>query len=109
IQIVVQGPDRHIGSSPYGATILDAALAGESNDQFGELGLLYNFGRTVEPTHFEIISDGSAGGAAVVAMSGRDTANDYLDIRSNLKTMLGTVPNADPWVELPLRITNYFT
>lgn len=108
IQIVVQGPDRHIGSSPYGATILDAALAGESNDQFGELGLLYNFGRTVEPTHFEIISDGSAGGAAVVAMSGRDTANDYLDIRSNLKTMLGTVPNADPWVELPLRITNYF-
>ena len=112
IKVVIQGVDRHIGPQPYGATILDADLVrpagAPGRDQFGETGLLYNFGRTVEPTFFEVLSDGSAGGSAILAMSGRDTANDYLGIRNQLKSKLGTVPAGDPYAELPLRITNYF-
>lgn len=110
IRVVVQGEDRHIAVQPYGGTIIDADLVrpGPGQDQFGEIGLLYNFGRTVDATTFEILRDGRQGGAVVLAASGRDTENDFLSIRNQLKNSLGSVPAADPHVKLPLRITNYF-
>ncbi len=110
IRVVIQGEDRHIGANPWGGTILDADLVreGPGMDQFGEMGLLYNFGRTVRPTLFEIIADGSAGGPAILAASGRDAANDYLNIRNQLQSSLGAAPATDPYLALPLRITNYF-
>src|SRR5690606_2825742 len=51
IRVIVQGEDRRIGPHPYGATIIDADLVhdGPGNDQLGEIGLLYNFARTLDP------------------------------------------------------------
>lgn len=110
IRVIVQGDGRVFGPQPYGGTILDADLvrAGPGRDHFGELGLLYNFGRTLKPERFEILRDGSDGRAAVLAVTGPDEANDYLSIRSQLVSSLGRVPIADPYVAVPLRITNYF-
>jgi hypothetical protein len=112
IKVIVQGFDRHIGAQPYGGTILDADLvrpAGEpGQDQFGETGLLYNFGRTLDPDKFEILSDGSDGRAVVLAVTGLDTANDYLSIRNQLRNMVGTLPVTDPYLPVPLKLTNYF-
>ncbi|MBX5482957.1 MAG: CehA/McbA family metallohydrolase [Myxococcaceae bacterium] len=110
IRVVVQGVDRHIGANPWGGTILDADLVrdGPGRDQFGEFGLLYNFGRTVRPTLFEVLSDGSAGGPAILAATGEGADNDYLSIRNQLRNNLGTIPVADPYAPVPLRITNYF-
>lgn len=112
IKVIVQGFDRHIGAQPYGGTILDADLvrpAGQpGQDQFGETGLLYNFGRTLDPQKFEVLADGSDGRAIVLAVTGPDTANDYLSIRNQLRNMVGTLPVTDPYVPVPLLVTNYF-
>lgn len=110
VRIVIQGFDRHIGPQPYGATILDADLvrSGPGIDQFGEIGLLYNFGRTLDPEKFEILNDGSDGRAVVLAATGHDAPNDYLSIRNQLRNQLGNVPKADPYAAVPLLITNYF-
>jgi hypothetical protein len=111
IRVVIQGPGRVFGPQPFGGTILDADLVradGGSNDQLGEIGLLYNFGRTVKAEQFDVLADGSDGRAAILAASGNDEANDYLSIRNKLAQSLGRVPFADPYVALPLRITNYF-
>ncbi len=112
VRVIVQGGGRVFGPQPYGGTILDADLQrgpGQDNiDQFGELGLLYNFGRTVRTETYEVLADGSQGGPAVVAATGTDNNNDWLSIRNKLAESLGKVPKADPFVKLPLRITNYF-
>lgn len=110
VRVVVQGAGRAFGPLPWGGTIIDADLAGEGpgNDQFGETGLLYNFGRTLKPDQFEVLADGADGGAAILAVSGDDAPNDYLSIRNSLAASLGRVPSADPYVPVPLRITTYF-
>jgi hypothetical protein len=110
IRVVVQGDGRAFGPLPFGGTIIDADLVrqGQGRDQFGEVGLLYNFGRTVKPERFEILRDGSDGRAAILAVTGLDEPNDYLSIRSQLVASLGRAPIADPYVAVPLRITNYF-
>ncbi|MBL8912276.1 MAG: CehA/McbA family metallohydrolase [Archangium sp.] len=110
IRVVVQAEGRAFNPLPWGGTIIDADLqnASAGDDQFGEIGLLTNFGRTLKPDQYELLRDGSAGGAVVVAISGNDEANDYLSIRNKLQEALGRVPYADPYVALPLRITNYF-
>jgi hypothetical protein len=110
IRVIVRGDGRVFGPQPWGGTILDADLVrpGPGRDQFGALGLLYNFGRTSKPERFEILRDGSDGKAAVLAVTGLDEANDHLSIRSQLVASLGRAPLADPYVPVPLRITNYF-
>lgn len=111
VRIVIQGKDRHIGAQPFGGTILDAELVqadGGSGDQLGELGLLYNFGRTLDPTTFEILNDGADGHAAVLRVSGPDTANDYLSLRNQFRDALGQTPVADPYQPVPLLVSNYF-
>lgn len=110
IRVIVQGDGRIFGPLPWGATILDADLvrSGPGRDQFGETGLLYNFGRTIKPDQFEVLADGSDGQAAILAMSGNDAPNDYLSIRNKLAESLGRVPYADPYADVPMRITSYF-
>lgn len=106
---IVQGPDRHIGPQPFGGNIIDAALVGpDAHDEFGEVGLLYNFGRTVDAQHFEVLADGAQGGSAVLAASGEDALNDWLGIKNQLHAQLGKGPAVDPDVALPLRITHYY-
>jgi len=110
IRVVLQAADRHIGPLPFGASIIDADLVrpGEpGRDQFGELGLIYNLGRTINPTFFEVLSPGGVGEPAIVAMSGRDTVQDYLRIKNILKQQ-AQLPVLDADRPLPLRITSYF-
>ncbi len=112
IRVVVQGNTRWFGPLPYGGTLLDADLvrpAGQpGNDHLGEVGLLYNFGRTLKPRLFEVLADGRDGGAAILAVTGDDAPNDYLSIRNRLTESLGRVPLADPAAPVPLKLTNYF-
>ena len=109
VHIIVQGPDRHLGPQPFGGNIIDAALVGDDmHDEFGEVGLFYNFGRTVDAQHFEVLRDGSEGGPAVIAASGQDALNDWVAVKTQLQQKLGAPPLVDPEQALPLRITNYF-
>ena len=92
IRVVVQGTDRHLGPLPYGGTLLDADLqrdGGAGRDQFGEMGLLYNFGRTLFPQHFDLLLPGGDGEPTVLAVSGPDIENDYLSLRNQLETTFG--------------------
>jgi hypothetical protein len=109
IKVVIQAGGRVFGAQPFGGTILDADLVqNPAGDQFGEIGLLYNFGRTVKAEQYDVLSAGGTNQAAIIAASGNDEANDYLSIRNRLAMSLGRAPLADPYVPLTLRITNYF-
>jgi hypothetical protein len=109
VRVIVQGPDRHLGPQPFGGNIIDAALTGPGmHDEFGEVGLFYNFGRTVDAQHMEVLRDGSQGGTVVLAASGPDALNDWVAVKNQLASKLGAPPVTDPDVALPLRITNYF-
>ena len=107
VRVIVQGPDRHIQPNPFGGAIVDADVVRppgeESSDQFGKLGLFYNFGRTTNVEKVEVLEAGG-NGAAIVAATGRDDLNDYLNIRSILP--LPTSVKADTAVNL-LETTYY--
>jgi len=105
IRVIVQAPDRHIQPNPFGGAIVDADVvraAGEaSNDQFGKFAPFIQFGRTLKAEKVEVLP---GTGAAVVAATGPDEVNDYL----NVKAILPAAPLVDPDVALGLRITNYY-
>lgn len=107
IQVVVQGPDRHIQPNPFGGAIVDADIirpAGEAtSDQFGKVAPLYNFGRTLNISKVEVVSDGKDG-AAIVAATGEDEVNDYLNFLSLVPLKLPVDPNA----KLPMTGTTYY-
>ncbi len=114
IRVVVQKPSRVLGPAPYGGAIIDADLkrpAGQpGRDAMGKLGLLYHFGRTVKTNTVEVLNDGSAGGYAVVAATGVDAVNDYMNVPNVIRQYIGpgfslVVNPNDP---LPLLITTYF-
>lgn len=114
IRVVVQRPSRAIGTNPYGGNIIDADLVradgAPGQDQFGELGLLYALGRTMNARHVEILRDGSEGGSAVVAVTGDDTVNDFLNVQNSINRLLGgnTKFVIDPEAPIPARITTYY-
>ncbi|MGC4121600.1 MAG: CehA/McbA family metallohydrolase [Myxococcales bacterium] len=105
IKVAVQGPDRHISPNPFGGSIIDADLVrqGPGQDQFGEVGLFYNLSRTIDPDFTEVLSQGGEGEPAIVAISGRDTAQNYLRIKN-----IFSVPTLDTDRALPLKLTSYF-
>jgi hypothetical protein len=86
-RFVIGAPDRRAQPNPYGGGLVDAALPG-GEDAFGELGPFLFFGRTIDAERVEIVSDGSKGGAAVVAATGKDTVNDYLNLPAMLQNFL---------------------
>lgn len=112
VRVIVQQPGRTIGPNPYGGAIIDAELVrptGPGRDQFGKMAPLYAFGRTPQVDSVEILDDGSKGGFAVVAATGRDTVNDYLNVPNALASVLGEVTlRTDPDGALPLLITTYY-
>jgi hypothetical protein len=122
IRVIIGQPGRDFGPVPFGGWILDADLerpAGEEGrDQFGRMGLLYAFGRTINATNLEVLSDGSSGGAAIVAVTGRDALNDYLHIQKvlylHIQKVLGVyLPSnvqlaIDPDAARPILATTYY-
>ena len=95
--LVVQAPTRVIGVIPQGGNVVDAVLTDGTHqtvdDHFGELGLIYLFGRTCEPDHVDIVRDGSEGGVAVLRAVGKSGNDDFLDIKG-----IGALP-VDPTVD----------
>ncbi len=112
IKVVIQRPLRTIGPIPYGGTIIDADLQrplGGGRDEFGKLGPLYAFGRTVNVSKVEVLNDGARGGYAVIAASGTDAVVDYVNVKNVLSEFLGDVQLIrDPNVALPFLVTTYY-
>ncbi|MBM4345793.1 MAG: hypothetical protein FJ100_20675, partial [Deltaproteobacteria bacterium] len=114
VRYIVQGDDRHQGPCPWGGTVLDADVvrkAGEpGHDNVGEYCLLFHLGRTLLPKQFEILADGSAGGPAVLRVTGPDTENDFIHLTGLVAAFVGSAIELplNPDEDLPLTISRYF-
>jgi hypothetical protein len=113
VRFVIERPGRTVGPTPYGGGVIDADLVrapGEpGRDQFGRMTLVYALGRVSRVTDVEVLSDGSSGGPAVVAVSGDDVPHDLLSLKTVVAKQLGAVSFVvDPDVALPLRVTTYY-
>ncbi len=114
IRVIIQQPGRQVSPVPYGGTIIDADRVRPSgtagHDQFGKLGLIYSFGRTVNVSKVEILEDGAGGGRAVVAATGTDALLDYVNVQKQVTSYVGPglqlVVNPDQPVDL--KITTYY-
>jgi hypothetical protein len=98
VTFIVQAPTRVIGVIPQGGNVVDAVLTDGTHqtvdDHFGELGLIYLFGRTCEPTEVDIVRDGSKGGVAVLRAVGKTGNDDFIDIKGI--GVLPVDPSEDP-------------
>ena len=114
IRVLIQQPDRHIGPLPFGGNIIDADVirpAGEpGRDSFGEIGPFYQFARTANVDSVEVLRDGSEGGPAVIAATGTDTLDDFINVNSVISgfTSGALRLRVDTEAELPLRLTTYY-
>lgn len=112
IRVIVETPSKRVGTKPQGGNIIDADIVRpegeESRDQFGELPTFLNFGRTIEFETIEILSDGSKGGPAIVAATGRDVAYDFIHLQGLLGSILSGVSLPDVDENLELRATSYY-
>lgn len=113
LRVVIQQPTHLIAPIPYGGTIIDADLkrsAGTAGrDEFGKMGLVYAFGRTVNHTKVEVLNDGSKGGYAVIAATGEDTVVDYVNVKNVISDFLGNVQLVrDPNEPMPYLVTTYY-
>ncbi len=101
VTFIIQAPTRVIGVIPQGGNVVDAVLTDGTHqtvdDHFGELGLIYLFGRTCEPDHVEIVRDGSKGGVAVIRSVGKTADDDFLNIKGI--GVFSVDPTEDPAVD----------
>ena len=111
IRVVIQQPGRSIQPDPYGGALIDADLVhgGPGNDKFGKLAPFFNFGRTVNVDTVEILAPGGQGGAAIVAATGTDTVNDYINANTQLQLLIaGENLQLNPDDPVNLRVTTYY-
>lgn len=111
IRVVIQKPGRHIGPTPYGGFLIDADIQRTTpgQDSFGRFAFFYAFGRTVNASDVEVVADGSNGGPAVVAVTGTDVENDYVNVQNVIGDFFpGTKLVVDPNKPLPVRATTYY-
>ncbi len=119
VRFAIQGPDRRASVCPWGGNVIDAAFGGggaaaadaRTDDNLGEYCLFFNLGRTLKPEHFEVLRDGSKGGPAVLAVTGPDTLNDFLNLPSMLASFLGGADidfPLDVEIDVPVTITRYY-
>lgn len=84
-KFVIQAASRAVGVNPYGGTVVDAIALDETGqpigpEHFGELSIMYQAGRTCQPSSVEILLDGSGGGPAVLRAIGRGALNDWINL-----------------------------
>jgi hypothetical protein len=114
IRVLVRGPDRAMGPAPWGGSIMSGDIVrpeGEPDrNAFGELSLLLNFGRTLLPEEYRVIYDGSDGGGVVLAVTGRDTLNDFINVPVLLENNLQDAGRLalSPEDDLDLTITQFY-
>ena len=112
IKVIVQGFDRHIGAQPYGGAVLDADLVRPA----GAPGQGYSSARS----GFSTTSDEDLRPRAIRGAVGRqrwprrgarsDGPRPTTTFRfsNQLRNMVGTLPVTDPYLPVPLKLTNYF-
>ncbi len=114
VRVIIDQPGRTMGPLLSGGGIVDADLQrapGEAGkDAFGRMALFYAFGRLSSVKDVEIISDGSNGGPAIVASTGKDVVHDLINLGSVVRNQAGLDINfvVDPNKPLPLRLTTYY-
>jgi hypothetical protein len=113
LRVVISQPGRQLGPIPYGGAIIDAdrrrPAGAPGHDQLGKVGLIYSFGRLIQVTQVEVLQDGASGGPAVIAATGVDAVNDYLNVPNLIDSYLpGVKLEVDPNQALALRATTYF-
>lgn len=118
IRVVLQQPGRAMALLPGGGTIVDADVVrtasdplfdvdnnpadGVGNDHWGEASLLLQLGRIIDVTRFEILADGSGGGAAAIRFFGTDDINDFINLPGAIPIPLSE--ELDPDRELGLQV-----
>ena len=113
---VVEQDERALGACPYGGNILDAGYRGASDaemrgDVVGEACLLLNLAQTLKPDLYEIISDGSDGGAGVLAVTGHLELLDFINLNGLVGSYLYGLDFDIPLdmdTLLPVTITSYY-
>lgn len=111
LRVVIQQPGRWIAPIPYGGNIIDADIvrSGAGRDEFGKMGLIYAFGRTMNVSKVEVLQDGKNGGYAMIAASGTDAVVDYVNVKNVLNEFLGDVKLVrDPDTAIPVTMTTYY-
>lgn len=91
---VISAPDRIFSTIPNGGNLIDGALKttdGYGPDTFGELTMVYKWGRVCEHERVEVVRDGSGGGIAAIRAVGKAAANDFI----NLRAVPGLIPADD--------------
>ena len=114
-RFVIQGPSRAIAVCPYGGGLIDGDItrgAGEpGHDGIGAVCDFFNVGRTMNAESVEILRDGSDGGAAVIAVTGRDEVLDFINLQGAMEQVLPGLPldlAVSPDVDLPVTMTAYY-
>jgi hypothetical protein len=114
VKLFVEGADRAMSPCPYGGNIVDAqykrADGTWTDDVTGEICLMVNVGQTFAPEDFDVLHDGSDGGPAVLAVSGRLELLDFLNITSMADDYApGILDNValKPDDIIPARLTRY--
>ncbi|MER2563536.1 MAG: CehA/McbA family metallohydrolase [Myxococcaceae bacterium] len=114
VRVIVEQPGRTVGPALSGGNIVDADLVRPEGtpgrDAFGRMALFYSLGRLSSVTDVEVLSDGSQGGPAVIAASGKDVAHDLLNLKLLLNNVAGLPlePVIDPSAPVNVRLTTYF-
>lgn len=113
VRVVISKPGRFFSTLPFGGWIIDADLkraAGEpGRDQFGKLAIFHSFGRTINAETVEVLDDGSQGGPAIIAATGKDALNDFLNLPEVMGEYLPDVkPVVDGNIPVPLKATTYY-
>ncbi|MFZ5446711.1 MAG: CehA/McbA family metallohydrolase [Myxococcota bacterium] len=114
VRVIIEQPGRTIGPLLSGGGIIDADLqraSGEpGHDAFGRMALFYALGRLSSVKKVEVLADGSNGGPAIVAATGKDVPHDLLNIKSLVNNLAGLDVQfvVDSSVPLALRTTTYY-
>ncbi|MCA9526357.1 MAG: CehA/McbA family metallohydrolase, partial [Myxococcales bacterium] len=114
VRFVVEAPERVIGPCPYGGNLIDADVrrpAGEpGQDALGEICLFVNLAQTVAPDRYDILRDGSDGGAAVLAVTGHLELLDFVNVPGLLAGLGGGALSLgwDTETLQPLTVTTFY-
>ncbi len=113
-RFVVEDDYRGMSPCPWGGNIIDSDIVrdgGDEQDVVGEVCMMLNIAQTLRPISFEVLRDGSDGGAGVLAVTGVAEKLDFLNVFAMIEGFLPGLPlnfPIDPNRILPVTITVYY-
>ena len=112
-RFIIEADRRVIGPCPYGGTLIDADVRRDGpeagQDVVGESCLLLHLAQTLKPDRYAIVSDGSDGTAAILAVTGHLELLDFINLNGLLRGFgLPIMLGYETEVLLPLTVTEYY-